>query len=324
MANHMFMYPNYSKGGVSAVLRGRASHDTDSRYLALFDVHRGGDGVFDNLPNVSPRVVRKDRQEAYIKFAVDNFSFEQISILSNPDAVKIFSTENDAVLNYEIHSSDMKIVDSELAQLDAGRVDEFIVPSEYMASRVARVASSRIAKRLKVKPNLIDATVFHRDGDATYFGVDAFGGSRDVVCPLLWVGRFDKGKGYTYFLRTLALLPERFQGVCVVSLESDPQRMVAFLAEAAALGVSHRVSVHSDLSPRDLADMFRSAATLGGYLVSTSLLESFGYSVAEAMECGLSVRAFDLPVWIEHAKFGAFGKAVPPGDVGLLADSIRE
>lgn len=323
MSDKIFMYPNFSKGGVSAVLRGRAAHFPFDMFYGIFDVDRDGENIYDPFDNIETRVVRKDRQNAYLNYVLDTFSPTEASVLSNPSAVGFFADALNVYLRYEFHSSDMRVVKSEIDRLPLRRVDEFVVPSNYMAQRVESLGNAHIARRLTVVPNLVDTTVFGPNGPSEFFEYDERGASCGMK-PLIWVGRFDKGKGYTYLLRTLAVLPEEFVAYVVVSLEDDPSRTIDFLSEAGALGVSHRVKILSNVSPAMLANMFRSARRLGGYLVSTSLLESFGYSVAEALSCELRVRAFDLPVWQEHPGFDELGESVSPGDVFSLAASLDE
>jgi len=323
MPNSLFMYPNHSRGGVSAVLRGRAANDRSRMFYGIFDQDRRGEGIYDGLDNIETRVVRKDRQAAYLSYFYENFDLDDVSILSNPSAVEHFVDSRQLYLRYEFHSSDMKVIRKELDCLRIDRVDEFVVPSEYMAERLEALGSLHVRRRLCIVPNQVDSTVFGTSGYSDFFNAEIVDRSNNIR-PLVWVGRFDKGKGYTYLLRCLSLLPADFVAYVVVSLEEDPLRAVDFISEAMTMGVSDRVRVLANLSPELLANIYRSARDLNGYLVSTSLLESFGFSVAEALACGLNVRAFDLPVWREHPMFETNGKAVDPGDVFSLAESLME
>lgn len=318
MNRNFFIYPNFSKGGVSAVLRGRAASSRHLHFDALFKHDRGGSSVFQKFDNIDPRVVRQDRLPAYLKFALAEFAPSEVSVLSAPDVLEICEQYPDPLVAYEVHSSDLSVVKRELESLASSRVDELRVPSEFMANQLQSIIPNRLKRKVIVVPNLVDHSVFGPDGSSELGDVTL----PRSAAPLVWVGRFDKGKGYRQFLRTLALLPEQYVGVMVVSLESDPARMVSFLSETYALGVANRVRVMSDVEPSDLANLFRAARDRGGALVSTSLLESFGYAIAEALACELRVSAFDLPVLAEHQGFKQLGVAVPPGDVHALAESI--
>lgn len=322
MSRKYFIYPNCSKGGVSAVLRGRASRELGTRYTGIFTHDRGGRKIYDDYLNVDVRIVRPDRLNPYLHHVMSQFGPDEVAVLSKPDVLQTFDEYPDPLLAYEIHSSDMNIVQTELAQLNPGRLDELRVPSEYMHSQVSAVAPPRLRRIIKTVRNVVDETVFRETGDDDFFELSADPLFQSDIIPLVWVGRFDKGKGYRQFLRALALLPPQFVGIFVVSLEADPGRTVHFLSEAYSMGVSSRVRVFNDLQPAALARLFRTARRSEGALVSTSLQESFGYSVAEALACGLRVRVFDLPVWVEHGRFAALGTAVPAGDVRALANAI--
>src|SRR5699024_12101928 len=108
-----------------------------------------------------------------------------------------------------------------------------------------------------------------------------------------WVGRFDRDKGFQYAVRTLAQLPEEYFGVFVVSLEHDPARVAAFFNECDTMGVRDRVHLLMDISPLEMSNIYRSARERNGAFISTSLMESFGYAIAESMSCVLSLVAFN-------------------------------
>src|SRR5699024_353680 len=229
MRNTLFTYPNHSKGGVSAGLRGRAAAERSRMFYALFDYERNGDGIYDSFPNIEARVVRKDRQDSYLAYILSTFYVDEASILSNPSMVDKLSSVEDVFLRYEFHSSDINIVRAELDRLQAGRVDEFVVPSAYMANRLLSLGNPFVRRRLAVETNVVDSNVFKANGPSDFFDNDA----RDAVggfVPLMWVGRFDKGKGYSYLLRCLSILPEYYVSYVVVSLEEDATRTIDFLS----------------------------------------------------------------------------------------------
>ncbi|WP_081993484.1 glycosyltransferase family 4 protein [Kocuria sp. ZOR0020] len=83
-----------------------------------------------------------------------------------------------------------------------------------------------------------------------------------------------------------------------------------------------RVQLLLNVPQTEMASIYRDARRSGGVLVSTSLLESFGYTVVEALSCHLPVVAFDLPALREHDSHGVDYKLVAPGDVLELKDAI--
>ena len=219
-------------------------------------------------------------------------------------------------LVYEIHSGAFSIVKKELDVLDQSRIDVFRVPSHYSAFHVLPMLKPRFRRRLEVVPNRVDTHFFNDALDAPHHTFS------DEITPLIWVGRFDRGKGSKYLLRLLAQLPERFHAFVVISLETQPGPASEFFAEAASLRVEDRVHLRMNLSASELASFYRGAARRGGSFVSTSLVESFGYALVEAPSCGLDVVAFDLPVIQEHSAFHSQMITVQPGNVEEMANVL--
>lgn len=311
----LIVYPNYSKGGVTTVIRGRASNEPATTFDAIFLYDRGGAGSLDQFPNVNVRVVRPDRVDTYLKFITSQYDYDEISILSLPKVANKLLERDDLAVNYEIHSSDMKIVGGELEQLQVDRLSLLYTPSSQMVDRLTQLVPKRLRPRLQIRENLVDHTTFRPDGDIRVNACWA-----DVSIPLVWVGRFDEGKGYLHVPRILAQLPENYGITVVVSLESDPERFAKFLAECDALGVRSRARVFMDLDPEDIASLYRSAAEHGGAFLSTSLMESFGYAVREALACGLRVVAYSLPVFKSVSNTNL--TLVPIGDVHGMSAAI--
>ncbi len=313
----LIIYPNCSKGGVTSVIRGRAVADTNSEFQAVFFNDRGGRDAFSDLPNVTVRLPRKDRVPAYISHLLATTEYASVSVLSAPDLIGKVSWPAHVRPVYEFHSSDMAVIKKEISTLALSKLSLITAPSAFMASRIRAELPTSPHIEVRVVPNLVDTTSFW-SGTA----------DRHVLppgsTPLLWVGRFDKGKGYRYFLRLLGGLPTHFFGVAIVSLESDPRRAADFLAEAYACGVDERIRLLLNVPQRRIGELYREAAEKGGCLVSTSLLESFGYSVAEALTSGLPVAAFDLPPFHEHRDPDNLLRTVEIGDVQSLRNAIED
>lgn len=312
---HLIYYPNCSKGGVATVIRGRAADAPESQFHCVFVNDRGGRDAFVDLPNVQVRIVARDRLDAYLAYLDGQFDYHSISLLSDPRALNSSRFVDVAKVSYELHSSNMPIVRKELHEIDPGKCGRLIVPSAYMAQRIQGDAELPDGLVVEVRPNLVDQRLFHGGEASTSFFAEG-------VIPLVWVGRFDKDKGVKHFVRALGLLPPEYHGYVIVSLESDPARAADFLGEVYASGVSSRVHLLMNVSQVRLSSMMREARDLGGAFVSTSLMESFGYSVVEALRCGLRVVAFELPPFAEHPDPLNLLRQVDVGDVGALAQAL--
>ncbi|WP_043496727.1 glycosyltransferase family 4 protein [Georgenia sp. SUBG003] len=301
---------------MSTVLKARAAHEPGVRHDLVFTQDRGGRATFAGLPNVDLRVVHKGRIAAFVQYALTNVPYADVSVTSLPDLASTVAGRTDVPVFYEFHTSTREIISTELAALDIDRLAGVRVPSEYLADMVRGQLPHRHRGAVMVVPNLVDTATFRPDGAAM------------PVCgpgqrPLVWVGRFDKGKNFRDFLRLMSLLPTEFVGVVVVSLEHDPDRMAQFLSEVAYFRLEDRVSLHMNLDQARMAAVYRAAARAGGTFCSTSLAESFGYGVLEAMHCGLPAVAYAVGALSEHRTAGGELKLVDVGDLDALADAIR-
>lgn len=315
----LIIYPNCSRGGVTSVIRARAVANPEVQFQAIFFRDHGGRGSFDGVPNLSLRIVREDRAKFYLEYLTSMAEYDEIRVLSQPTIANHLSKNDSNAIIYEFHSSDMGVVESELKQLDLDRLAEIVVPSEDMASQISPRLKPRLRARLRVEENLIDTQNFNSVLEPRFFP-ELQSGREMAKKPVVWVGRFDKGKGVAYLPRLIAKLPNKYEAHVVLSLENAPGRAGEFLYECDAMGVRDRVKLYMNLAPAEIADLYRSAAAAGGWYVSTSLLESFGYAVREAQACGLRVAAFELPVFEDL--YGPDMIHAPVGDVMGLAEQI--
>lgn len=316
----LIIYPNCSKGGVSSVIRGRAADEPNTHFDVVFFNDRGGLRTFSDVSNVNVRIVREDRAIAYLTYTVSRMEYDSVQVLSSPKIANALVENPDVVVVYEFHSSNMAVVEQELKELDMDKMSQIAVPSGMMRLKIGERLPRRTLARLIVIPNLVDHRVFSHEGPADFFDRDPKFAD-PALRPIVWVGRFDKDKGYQYAVRALAQLPEDFIGIFVVSLEHDPARTSRFLSECDAMGVRDRVQLYMNLSQLEIANLYRSARDRWGVYMSTSLMESFGYAIAESMECGLPCCAFDLPVLGLHQERGEL-VTVPVGDINALSESV--
>ncbi|OFP24496.1 hypothetical protein HMPREF2996_00310 [Corynebacterium sp. HMSC066C02] len=316
----LIIYPNCSKGGVSSVIRGRAADEPNTHFDVVFFNDRGGLRTFSDIANVNVRIIREDRAIAYLTYIVSRMEYDSVHVLSTPKIANALVKDSDVAVVYEFHSSNMTVVGEELKELDVDKMSQIAVPSEVMRLKIGERLPRRILARLIVTPNLVDHRVFSSEGPSDFFDRDPKLAD-STLRPIVWVGRFDKDKGYQYAVRALAQLPENYFGIFVVSLEHDPIRTSRFLSECDAMGVRDRIQFYMNLSQPEISTLYRSARDRGGVYVSTSLMESFGYAIAESMECGLPCVAFQLPVLDMHNDRGQL-YSVPVGDIQAMSQLI--
>ena len=313
----LIVYPNASMGGVASVIRGRAIASPAEEFDVVYFRDRGGLDAFGDLSNVRVVLSTHSRAANYITHLLRLRKYESVSFLSCPDVLEKVEMPDGLLATYEFHSSDTSVISKELATLRRDKLAKIVVPSQAMAVVVSQLSAAE-PMPVEVVPNLIDPGSFHRGDNSP---------APDITLPdnpLVWVGRFDKGKAYRAFIRLLSMTPESTHGIMVVSLESEPERVAEALGEAAMQGVASRLTILSNMSQQFMGRLYRHAREHGGWLISTSLLESFGYSVAEALACGLRVAAFDLPALREHPDPNGLLRLADIGNVMELAAAVRD
>lgn len=315
--NILHLYPNCSLGGMTTVYRNRALSDPGSHYTFLFMNDKSGSVAYEALQNVTMRIIRPDRFDALVKYAVQSVDYSSVRITSLPKVVGELGDTGAEVI-YEFHSSDHNVIQHELDILDITKVHKIAAPSQFLADVVRSKLRGGQRDKVTVIPNLIDGVTFAEDGHVPPLNISA-----DLI-PLVWIGRLDKGKNVNDFLRTLSLLPDQYVGVIVLSFEDQPERMAHFLGLASSLGVERRIKVVLNISQRDIASLYRFARTRHGLYCSTSLGESFGYGVAEAMAVGLPAVAYDVGALSELEDHGVDFSLVPVGDVRGFAQEVLE
>lgn len=263
-------------------------------------------------------MLQPGRLNLFLKYLVETIDFDSVHVLSDPEVATYLIEHTKVPVDYEFHSSNMTIVQGEISKLPLQQISAFHVPSEEMHTAVSQLLPRRIARRLRVTENLVNILAFGKEGEHT-----AFVNYPSEMTPLVWVGRLEAPKGMVYAPRVLAHLPSQYELFMIVSLENDPDRFVRFFAECDALGVTDRAHVLMDLQQSEMGKLYRGAARRNGALLSTSLMESFGYAVSEAIECGLRAVCFDLPVWsrLDNEKLFC---AVDPGDVTAMASMVLD
>ena len=154
-----------------------------------------------------------------------------------------------------------------------------------MANRVYTESSARIAVSMDFKslleekynlefqylPNIVDVEKFHPSEKP----VDS---KRFVI---LSVGSLDRNKNQTLLLEALAKLPEEFS-LMIAGKGPDQKRL---MKQANDLGIQHRVEFLGFVPQNTLVSLFQKADVLA----VTSLYETFGIVMIEAMSCGIPV-----------------------------------
>src|SRR5262245_7630131 len=131
----------------------------------------------------------------------------------------------------------------------------------------------------------------------------------------LFVGNLLPRRQVGLVIQALMQLPREYHFVVVG--ESDSTKCEALLATAQHCAVAERVHCIGHVSDEELDELYHRAIAL----VSPSIYEGFGLPVLEAMNRGLPVIAWEIPVMREVAAGALI--LLPVGDVEGLASAMR-
>ncbi|HKZ55642.1 MAG TPA: glycosyltransferase family 4 protein [Anaerolineales bacterium] len=190
-----------------------------------------------------------------------------------------------------------------LRTLDPGDVDLFCVPSQHQRRTVESLVGE--GRDIRVVPNaLARGCVREIDGAAPRL-------SGPIVC---WVGRMDELKNWRGFIEIAGLL--RQGGVSaeywLIGSPVDPSLDKELFQLAVEREMVDQLRWFRGVMPEHVPSFLDVVRESGGVVVSTSLGESFGMTVAEAM-------ARACAVVVPH--LGPFSEYVRSGENGLLYTS---
>jgi glycosyltransferase involved in cell wall biosynthesis len=166
------------------------------------------------------------------------------------------------------------------------------------------------ADRILVIPYPVNTEMFFPNGARS-------GGQSQAT--VMTVGRLERRKGMDVLLRSMAILWEDFPDVNLLMVGGEAQftrsDLVAMVPER------HRGRIRiTGSTPHDaLPAFYRQAAV---YVAATQY-ETFGYTILEAMACGIPVVATAVGAIPELIENGVTGMLVPYGDVRNLAAAIK-
>jgi glycosyltransferase involved in cell wall biosynthesis len=169
---------------------------------------------------------------------------------------------------------------------------------EYWRDRGVRVP-------IHVIPRSVDPRIF--DAPA---GVDPFDARAKPGQRLLCVCRHTREKGVTRLIELFARWIATEAPDATLTLVGDGPDHDAFRADAQRLGVADRVFFPGEHAVTDIANFYRHA----DLFLYTSLSETYGQVISEALWCGLPVVALEDGMGVSHQiDSGSDGILVSPG-----------
>lgn len=153
-------------------------------------------------------------------------------------------------------------------------------------------------------------------------------GEKPVDPVIAWVGRLEPNKNWSEYLKIAHQLRKRKPALHLwmfhdPALASEDQKQ-KFNEELHTLGLNDRLIVFTNI-PNQMMPLYYSAiASSGGFLLSSSVTEGFGYAVAEAASCSCPVLSTDSDGVRSFITHNVTGKFYPIGNVEAAVNEAVE
>lgn len=278
----LMAYYYCTQGGVTSVVKQRLPALCSAGWEVDF-VFRHDTGAKQDLLNAGIRHVEIS-EESFVEDTIhiaNSEPYDCAVIFDVPELIQPIKRSFRGSLIYEIHTSILR-------NLNKNTVDVLLAPDmvlvpcgwskDWLLNKFPEVPSDRIT----VVPNIVDEAIFSIDGPR----------KEGLENTLLWVAKLNEYKNWEEAVQiSLALLREHREWRFLMATGGDYSEEVVkdLLRYISAEDVSKRVSWIHNLQLAEMGVLYRSVASGGGMLLSSSLAESFCLVIHEAMRCGLPV-----------------------------------
>ncbi|HEY2494195.1 MAG TPA: glycosyltransferase family 4 protein [Paenibacillus sp.] len=145
---------------------------------------------------------------------------------------------------------------------------------------------------------------------------------------IAWVGRLEANKNWKEFLEISSQLLQIQPNIGIWMFQDanifDAQDRHEFINKVQELHLDSVIEIFSNIPHPDMARYYSMVGDSGGFLLSTSILEGFGYAVAEAMSCNCPVLSTDSDGVRSFITHNTTGKFYPRGDISKAVEEGLE
>lgn len=304
---------------MGTVYLNRAKLMPNNKYDFIFLNDAGASGQYEEYDNVDVRIVSETNLPSYLNYLLGNFKYDIISVCFLPNILELIArTSPESKLVYELHNPIKNNLGNEISCINPELIDEVWVPSKWQKEMIESLLPRKRHLTIKVKENIYFEEEFKNHNDNAYIF-----GKRQGQIPLLWIGRAENyHKNYHDLFRILNQLPEKYYGILVLSLDNTPGGMAELLGLASAYGIEDRLDIIFNINHEQIRNLYAATKEHKGIVCSTSLFESFGYSILESQLAGLDVVAYNVGPIEELG--GDKLHLIDIGDVNACVDKIRK
>lgn len=143
-----------------------------------------------------------------------------------------------------------------------------------------------------------------------------------------WVGRIEVNKNWRFFLQMGNELRKTVPTLQMWMFEdaslNQPEEQAAFHHMLALLEMNSYLHRLSNVPHQEMADYYSMIGDSGGFLASTSILEGFGYAVAEALLCQCPVLSTDSDGVRNFIIHDQTGKFFPQDRIDIAVEQAME
>ncbi|WP_353957297.1 glycosyltransferase family 4 protein [Paenibacillus silvae] len=316
-----------------------------NRLKVLFTFYVPSGGV-DTLNRLRTAVLKRHGIEAHLLYLNTG------SGLQNSSDTRIFTASSDQDIHHLIHSEhyDAIITTSDIAMpgrlRGLGYKGRIIFEAQGLGTRDQALETIQMgvpylqahcdAAVLPPTDHLLDMFIhicpwLHRFVIPNMLDTDTFAPTSVEAPPypvLAWVGRLEHNKNWREYLEICkAIIKKKPQARLWLFHDptlANPEDEVMFRHMLAEYGLEDRIGIFINVPHSQMPTFYSMIAASGGIMLSTSLLEGFGYAVAEAISCGCPVLSTDsdgVRLFITHNKTGKF---YPLGNVKVAVSEALD
>lgn len=153
--------------------------------------------------------------------------------------------------------------------------------------------------------------------------------TQKLVYPVVgWVGRLELNKNWDDFLlfamRYIKVKPNTKFWMFIDDTLGNPNEKIRFQNLLKRYKLSNSIVVHANIPHKKMAEYFSMIGDSGGFLLSTSKVEGFGYAVIEAMSCRCPVLTSDSDGVKAFIRHNITGKFYENGNIGSAVKQAIE
>jgi len=145
---------------------------------------------------------------------------------------------------------------------------------------------------------------------------------------LAWVGRLEHNKNWREYLmiskEIIQRKPEARLWLFHDPSLANPADDALFRQMLAEYGLADRIGIFVNVPHAEMPKFYSMVAASGGILLSTSIMEGFGYAVAEAISCGCPVLSTDSDGVRSFITHNFTGKFYPLGNTAAAVNEAIE